>query len=102
MSSQSALGDWQNADAVQQAVRADACEESGQTPQWAPGGAEGERADAQCCQHCGAQVTQQFRRVFGDNDDLVFACHRCLTGAGLLRGAAAEPEAAEAAREAQP
>lgn len=29
------------------------------------------------CQNCGGDVTEQYRRVFGDNNDVVHACPHC-------------------------
>lgn len=40
------------------------------------------------CNHCGAFVTPQFARVFGDNQDDVYGCHDCLAMAELSEGAA--------------
>ncbi|MFC6731740.1 MULTISPECIES: hypothetical protein [unclassified Haladaptatus] len=40
------------------------------------------------CQNCGQAVTPQFRRVFGDNDDRVWACLDCVTVAAIHAGAA--------------
>lgn len=31
----------------------------------------------QQCHNCGEHVSEQFARVFGDNDDEVFACTDC-------------------------
>lgn len=36
------------------------------------------------CRNCGTRVTEDFARVFGDNDGRVFHCHEC-TGSGKLR-----------------
>ncbi len=41
------------------------------------------------CQNCGKQVTQQFARVFGDNDDVVHACLECSTFRTLAKTASA-------------
>lgn len=41
------------------------------------------------CQHCGSQVTARFARVYGDNDNEVFACLNCHSGNDLVSGAAA-------------
>ncbi|WP_090614534.1 DUF7563 family protein [Natrinema salaciae] len=41
------------------------------------------------CQHCGAHVTDRFRRVFGDDDDRVHRCGDCDSYARLSRGSAA-------------
>ncbi len=31
------------------------------------------------CRNCGEHVSPQFARVFGDNDDAVYACTNCST-----------------------
>lgn len=31
----------------------------------------------QQCNNCGGHVSDRFARVFGDNDDEVFACYDC-------------------------
>ncbi|WP_117370030.1 DUF7563 family protein [Natrarchaeobaculum sulfurireducens] len=41
------------------------------------------------CQHCGAHVTDQFARVFGDDHDHAHRCGECDTYARLSRGSAA-------------
>ncbi|QCS44099.1 hypothetical protein [Natrinema versiforme] len=46
-------------------------------------------ADRSTCQHCGAYVTDQFRRVFGDDDDRAHRCGECDTYARLSRGSGA-------------
>lgn len=44
------------------------------------------------CNHCGAFVTRDFRRVFGSNDNEVYACLNCATMAELSDlGVAAHP-----------
>lgn len=50
------------------------------------------------CQNCGSRVTLQFARVYGNNDDDVFACMKCVEpgegGRSILRnGGAAIPNA---------
>jgi hypothetical protein len=35
------------------------------------------------CRTCNSQVSHQFARVFGDNDDVIFACPNCATMAEL-------------------
>ena len=37
------------------------------------------RTAAPRCVSCGTQVTKQFSRVFGDNQDVVHACPECST-----------------------
>ncbi|ELZ08484.1 hypothetical protein C479_14133 [Halovivax asiaticus JCM 14624] len=34
-------------------------------------------ADGSTCRNCGNDVTKQFARVFGDNDDVVHRCPEC-------------------------
>ena len=41
------------------------------------------------CQHCGAHVTRDFRRVYGDDDDRAHRCHDCDTLVRLREGSAA-------------
>lgn len=41
------------------------------------------------CQGCESFVSVQFRRVFGDVDDVAHACHECVTAEALFEGAAA-------------
>lgn len=53
---------------------------------WAPQNTQ------QQCRSCGAHVTQQFARVFGDNGDEVHACHNCAMAAALMNGAAADTD----------
>jgi len=36
-----------------------------------------EPENEQQCQNCGASVSEQYRRVMGDNDDVVHACPAC-------------------------
>ncbi|WP_227377309.1 DUF7563 family protein [Haladaptatus halobius] len=40
------------------------------------------------CQKCGAFVTPQFARVFGNNVDEVYGCFTCLEKRAVRRGAA--------------
>jgi hypothetical protein len=42
------------------------------------------------CQNCGAYVSPTFARVFGTNENDVFACPDCTTFADLYRGGAAD------------
>ncbi|TYL37580.1 hypothetical protein CV102_16605 [Natronococcus pandeyae] len=41
------------------------------------------------CLHCGAHVSNRFRRVYGDNGDRAHRCSECDTYAQLTRGSAA-------------
>jgi hypothetical protein len=46
------------------------------------------------CHHCGASVSRAFARVFGTNDDEVYACPSCSTYADIIdEGLAATPRA---------
>ncbi|WP_149782202.1 hypothetical protein [Natrinema hispanicum] len=45
--------------------------------------------DHSTCEHCGAHVTDRFRRVFGDDEDRAHRCGDCDTYARLSRGSAA-------------
>ncbi|WP_247010599.1 DUF7563 family protein [Halorientalis litorea] len=38
------------------------------------------------CRNCGSYVTESFTRVFGDNDDNVYACLECSTMRALRTG----------------
>lgn len=38
------------------------------------------------CRNCGQFVTDRFRRVFGDNQDMVHACRHCSTMRALRNG----------------
>jgi hypothetical protein len=42
------------------------------------------------CINCGEHVTDRFARVFGDNDDRVFACNSCTVVRELFEGRAGE------------
>ena len=44
------------------------------------------------CQHCGAQVTEQYARVFGDEDNVVHRCLACDCKNRLQKGSAAGKE----------
>jgi len=44
------------------------------------------------CQNCGAKVSGLFARVYGDNEDRVFACLECHSGNDLVSGAGAFPD----------
>jgi RNase P subunit RPR2 len=39
------------------------------------------------CANCGSPVTRRFARVFGDNDDVVWACHACTPRQHIRAGA---------------
>ncbi|WP_210423568.1 DUF7563 family protein [Halorussus marinus] len=41
------------------------------------------------CQFCGTHVTEQFRRVFGDDQDIVHRCIECDTITRLQKGTGA-------------
>jgi len=42
------------------------------------------------CRRCGAFVSPQFARVFGDNDDQVYGCHECMSKTELYGGGSVE------------
>lgn len=48
-----------------------------------------QRVDA--CRGCGSHVTDQYRKVRGDNDDVVHACPNCSDKHGAEREAAGLP-----------
>ena len=41
------------------------------------------------CLHCGAHVSRDFRRVYGDSDDLAHRCRECDSFVRLSEGSAA-------------
>lgn len=41
------------------------------------------------CNNCGGEVTLRFARVFGTNDDEVYACPECTTMTEILQAGAA-------------
>jgi hypothetical protein len=43
------------------------------------------------CQGCGSYVTERFTRVFGDNEDDVYACLECSTMRELRAGSGVTP-----------
>jgi len=45
-----------------------------------------------CCQHCGAHVSRDFRRTFGDGEDIAHRCTSCDCMPRLSRGTAAGKE----------
>lgn len=45
--------------------------------------------DLDHCQFCGAHVTEQFRRVFGDDNDIAHRCVECDTTTRLQKGSGA-------------
>lgn len=48
---------------------------------------------ASVCQSCGGHVTEQFRRVFGNDDDVIYSCLDCATMRELHAGLGADPGA---------
>ncbi|MHC3439215.1 DUF7563 family protein [Natrialbaceae archaeon A-gly3] len=46
-------------------------------------------ADQTTCRHCGSHVTDRFRRVFGDSNDVVHRCPNCDCYRRLTRGSGA-------------
>jgi hypothetical protein len=44
------------------------------------------------CRNCESHVTVQFAKVFGDNEDTVHNCMRCVPNAELDDGAASNAE----------
>lgn len=45
------------------------------------------------CQACGnPNISDDFRRVFGDNDHTAWGCPNCYTWSALHRGAACDPD----------
>ncbi len=44
------------------------------------------------CQNCGAFVTEQFAKTFGDNEETVHACRDCKGMTAVKRGAGAKPD----------
>ena len=65
---------------------AEIAEEGYDKPEWTPMADDEEEKD-DCCQNCGNSVTLQFRRVFGDNDNVVHGCPDCSTYRELKDGA---------------
>ncbi|WP_210423528.1 DUF7563 family protein [Halorussus marinus] len=58
--------------------------------------ASGELADGSAsdpdldqCQFCAASVTERFRKVYGDNQDIAHRCLQCDTSTRLQKGSAA-------------
>lgn len=51
-----------------------------------------EQPEKSVCQQCHSPVSQQFRRVFGDNENRVWACLECTTATRVKRGAGRSPE----------
>ena len=52
----------------------------------------GNRPGKSVCQQCHSPVSRQFRRVFGDNENRVWACLECTTATRVKRGAGRSPE----------
>lgn len=50
------------------------------------------------CENCNTAVSADFARVFGNDDNQVFACRDCCTFDALTRGAAANPDGPVSAR----
>ena len=48
-----------------------------------------EETDPSKCLHCGAHVTELFRRVSGDSDDRAHRCNECDSYRRISRGSAA-------------
>ncbi|WP_256545939.1 DUF7563 family protein [Halobellus inordinatus] len=46
-------------------------------------------SDDNRCRHCGAHVTHDFRRVYGDQDGNVHRCRECDTAVRIQQGSAA-------------
>ncbi len=57
---------------------------SAERPEWTP---VGDEKTAPTCRNCGSQVTRQFARVFGDNQDVPHACPECAPNRTLARDA---------------
>ena len=53
-------------------------------PAWTP--KEDDSMDKSKCQNCGGTVTLQFRRVFGNNNDVVDGCPECSTYREIKNG----------------
>ena len=49
-------------------------------------------ADSTKCQHCGAHVTAEFRRIFSGEDGLIHRCLACDSTPRLQKGSAAGKE----------
>lgn len=54
--------------------------------------AEQERRTRRRCHGCGSYVTERFTRVFGDNEDDVYACLECSTMRELRAGSGVTPD----------
>ncbi|QSG02302.1 DUF7563 family protein [Natranaeroarchaeum sulfidigenes] len=48
-----------------------------------------ESDESATCRNCGAHVSEDFRRVFGDEDHVAHRCPECDTSRRLSRGSAA-------------
>lgn len=48
--------------------------------------------DRDVCQDCGEPVSSDFRRIFGNDDGIAFACMDCAGATAVKRGAAASEE----------
>lgn len=49
-------------------------------------------ADPTRCRQCGASVSPQFARVFGDNENVIHSCLKCTSARELWSGDAARRE----------
>ncbi|MGZ0745713.1 DUF7563 family protein [Haloparvum sp. AD34] len=49
----------------------------------------GQQADRGCCLNCGAHVSTDFARTFGDDDNQVHRCQSCDSRGRIQRGSAA-------------
>jgi len=47
------------------------------------------------CRHCGTHVSDDFRRVYGDNSDVVYSCNSCVSKTILNSGGGADPDRRE-------
>lgn len=50
-----------------------------------------ERSSQHRCLGCDTHVSAEFARVFGNNEDTIYACLNCTTLAALRDGQAGEP-----------
>lgn len=48
--------------------------------------------DATECQNCDDPVSTDYRRIFGDRDDICWHCSECTTMSDMLHGAGARPD----------
>jgi hypothetical protein len=45
------------------------------------------------CRSCGSYVTESFARVFGNNDNEIYACIECSSARDLYHGRGTDPDA---------